>query len=110
MHLLVFMYVWDDIKFLERALEFAGDEKTRKEIAFQIKEARERIVKHIEDGFVNGDISREMFKNVLGHYPDSSLVKEQKRKGDSVTRELSKIFARKAIDSFLKKCNEAGTN
>jgi signal recognition particle GTPase len=101
------MYVWDDIKFLERVLEFTGDESIRKEIAFQVKEARERIVKHIEEGFVNGDISREVFKNVLEHYPNSSLVKEQKRKGDSVTRELSKVFARKAIDSFVKKAKEA---
>jgi len=100
------MYVWDDIKFLERVLEFTGDESIRKEIAFQVKEARERIVKHIEEGFVNGDISKEVFKNVLGRYPDSSLV----RKGDSISHELSKIFAKKAIDSFVKKCNEAGTN
>ena len=101
------MYVWDDIKFLERVLEFTGDESIRKEIAFQVKEARERIVKHIEEGFVNGDISKEVFKNVLGRYPDFNLVKQKKDKENTITRELSKIFAKKAIDSFVKKAKEA---
>lgn len=98
--------VWDDIKFLERVSEFV-DEKTRKEIASQIKATRERIVSHIEDGFINGDISKQVFKNVLGYYPDKSLLKQQKLREDKITRELSKVFARKAIDSFVKKVNEA---
>lgn len=67
--------VWEDIEFFERVMEFASDDFTRGRLSVLISEARTKMIKQIEDEFIEGGISAYAFKNIMGSPPSAALVK-----------------------------------
>jgi hypothetical protein len=98
--------VWADLEFFERALEFASDGYQRRQLSRLIAEAKEKIVKSIERDFIEGAISAQTFKNIMGHRPCKELalrcLARYKYKTTPIEKNGTMVFARKAFESLAK--------